>query len=83
MVITEDEQSSNDMTINDTMSDDEVVASGVPPPYSLPSLRNLIFSSENDKLSSDRLSNNRSSEIVNLPFVYQTIVYPAIILQAF
>ena len=33
MAVFEDKKSSNDIIINDTMSDDEVVASDVPPRY--------------------------------------------------
>ena len=33
MAVFEGKKSSNDITINDTMSDDEVVASDVPPRY--------------------------------------------------
>ena len=35
MAVFEDKKSSNDIIINDTMSDDEVVASDVPPLYLL------------------------------------------------
>ena len=35
MAVFEDKKSSNDIIINDTMSDDEVVASDVPPRYLL------------------------------------------------
>ena len=36
MAVFEDKMSSNDIIINDTMSDDEVVASDVPPRYLFP-----------------------------------------------